>query len=364
MGVIEKFGSMLRLGKSRSQDPLDLYLKLIKKEPGNAKAHLKLAELYQKAGEKKRATSEYLAAAEIFLKNNFYARAMAIYKQVPKQDPSLDHVYLKIADIYKNMGFLGDAFAQYRILLQHYDSLGQKEKALEVMALMADLDPRKAEGKEQIKLFKQTAKQTASRQEITPLPPPKIEAPRLEPLRETSKKDYFDLGAELETLEPAKITDYKKINTMEKVYGFEEIFKELKQTSGPSVVDPNFNYNMGVASREMGFWEDAIEQFQIALESGQNPFEAANMLGLCYKEKGLLDEAAKALEKAIKIRGVSGEKLLEVKYELGLIYKDQGRLQEALGFLQQIAEVDKGFRDTKEEIARIKENLSSQGKFK
>ena len=134
MGVIEKFGSVLRLGRSRSQNPLDRYLNLIKKEPGNAKAHLKLAELYQKAGDKKKAISQYLAAAEIFLKNNFYARAMAIYKQVPKQDPSLDHVYLKIADIYKNMGFLGDAFAQYRILLQHYDSLGQKEKALEVIA--------------------------------------------------------------------------------------------------------------------------------------------------------------------------------------------------------------------------------------
>ena len=358
MGVIEKFGSMLRLGRSRTQDPLDLYLNLVKKEPGNAKVHLKLAELYQKAGEKKRATSEYLAAAEIFLKNNFYARAMAIYKQVPKQDPSLDHVYLKIADIYKKMGFLGDAIAQYRILLQHYDSLGQKDKSLEVMALMADMDPRKADGKENVK----TSKQTVFFQNTAPIFHLQNETPRPEVLSKKPEKDYFDLGAELETLEPAKITDYKKINTMEKVYGFEEIFKELKQTSGPSVVDPNFNYNMGVASREMGFWDDAIEQFQIALESGQNPFEAANMLGLCYKEKGLLDEAAKALEKAIKIKEVSGEKLLEVKYELGLIYKDQGRLQEALGFLQQIAEVDKGFRDTKENIAKIRGNLSSKGK--
>ena len=360
MGVIEKFGSVLRLGRSRSQNPLDRYLNLIKKEPGNAKAHLKLAELYQKAGDKKKAISQYLAAAEIFLKNNFYARAMAIYKQVPKQDPSLDHVYLKIADIYKNMGFLGDAFAQYRILLQHYDSLGQKEKALEVMALMADLDPRKTDVKEQIKVLKQTV----NLKETAPLTPPKIEAPRLEPLGETPKKDYFDLGAELEALEPTEISDYKEIATLEKIYGFEEIFKELKETSGPSAVDPNFNYNMGVASREMGFWDDAIEQFQIALESGQNPFEAANMLGLCYKEKGLLDEAAKALEKAIQIKGVSPEKLLEVKYELGLIYKDQGRLSEALGVLQQIAEVDKGFRDTNEEIAKIKENLSSKGKLR
>ncbi len=358
MRVIEKFGSVLRLGRPRTKDPLDQYLNLIKKEPGNAKAHLKLAELYQRAGDKKKATSQYLAAADIFLKNNFYARAMAIYKQVPKKDPSLDHVYLKIADIYKNMGFLGDAFAQYRILLQHYDSLGQKEKALEVMALMTELDPHKADEKEKIK----ASKPTVHLSEVAPLSPQKMEAPRLEPLREMPKKDYFDLGAELETLEPTETSDYKEIGTLEKIYGFEEIFKELKETSGPSTADPNFNYNMGVASREMGFRDDAIEQFQIAMEIGQNPFEAANMLGLCYKEKGLLDDAAKALEKAIKIKGVSPEKLLEVKYELGLIYKDQGRLSEALGFLQQIAEVDKGFRNTKKEIAKIKKDFSSKGK--
>ncbi len=104
MGFREKFGQMLKLGKPAPKGPMDHYLNLVKKEPGNAKAHLKLAEMYQKDGDKKKAIAEYLNAAEIFLKNQFYARAMAIYKQVPKQDPSLDNVYLKIADIYRKMG--------------------------------------------------------------------------------------------------------------------------------------------------------------------------------------------------------------------------------------------------------------------
>jgi len=79
---------------------------------------------------------------------------MAIYKQVPKQDPTLDHVYLKIADIYRKMGFTGDAFAQYRILVQHYDGQGNKDKALEVLSIMADMDPRKTDLKEKIKIAK------------------------------------------------------------------------------------------------------------------------------------------------------------------------------------------------------------------
>jgi len=98
MELLSKLSSFLKKGKKRELDPLEQSLDSVVKDPGNARAHFKLAEIYQKKGEKRKAISEYLLAAEIFAKNNQYAEAMAIYKQVPKQDPSLDHVYLKIAE--------------------------------------------------------------------------------------------------------------------------------------------------------------------------------------------------------------------------------------------------------------------------
>jgi len=366
MGIIDKFGEMLK-GKSKSQEPLDRYQNLVKKEPGNAKAHLKLAELYQKKGDKKKAVAEYLMAAEIFLKNQFYARAMAIYKQVPKQDPTLDHVYLKIADIYRKMGFTGDAFAQYRILVQHYDGQGMKDKALEVLSLMADMDPRKSDLKEKIKIAKShmgaqdmsgmraTAGDGAAFGQPPPLPPDF-------PAMGEKKADFFDLGAMLESADAPQEGGLKEISPMEKIYGFEEIFKELKENSGPSAVDPNFNYNLGVASREMGFLEDAIEQFRIALEKDQNPFEAANMLGLCYKEKEKWEEAAQSFQKALRMQGIPKERILEVKYELGLIYKGQGKKEEALALLREISAVSTKFRGAKNELALLLAQERQKGK--
>jgi len=366
MGIIDKFGDMLK-GKSKIQEPLDRYTNLVKKEPGNAKAHLKLAELYQKKGDKKKAIAEYLMAAEIFLKNQFYARAMAIYKQVPKQDPTLDHVYLKIADIYRKMGFTGDAFAQYRILVQHYDGQGNKDKALEVLSIMADMDPRKTDLKEKIKI----AKSQVDAREIPgagatvgggPVPgeltPFSTELPGLE----KKKADFFDLGAMLESAEAPQGAGLKEISPMEKIYGFEEIFKELKENSGPSAVDPNFNYNLGVASREMGFMEDAIEQFQIALEKDQNPFEAANMLGLCHKDTEQWEKAVQSFQKALRMEGIPREKILEVKYELGLIYKQQGKKEEALALLREISAVNTKFREAKNEIALLLAQERQKGK--
>lgn len=357
MGLVKRFGGMLRKGKPKNQEPMDRYLSLVKKEPGNAKAHLKLAEMYQKMGDKKKAISEYLIAAEIFLKNQFYARAMAIYKQVPRQDPSLDHVYLRIADIYRKMGFLGDAFAQYRILVQHYDNLGAKDKALEVLSLMADMDPRKTALKEKIEGYKVGLDKGGGGAGTGESPFLSSEGPGKE-----KKAAFFDLGAVLESSETSEVMEGKEISTLEKQFGFEEIFKELKETSGPSAVDPNFNYNLGVASREMGFLEDAITQFQIALQKEQNPFEAANMLGLCYKEKKQWDEASQAFQRALKITGIPKEKILEVKYELGLVYKEQGKKEEALGILRELSAGDRNYREAKSEIARLMEQGGHQGR--
>jgi tetratricopeptide (TPR) repeat protein len=358
MGLIHKFGDILKARKPKELSGQEKYLELVQKEPENAKAHLKLAEFYQKKGEKKKAVGEYLLAADIFAKDNFFARAMAIYKRVPKQDPSLDHVYLKIADIYRKMGFLGDALAQYRVLVQFYDRRGMKDKALEVMSLMAEVDWRKSPAQEKSKGFKGDIQIPTSESSTAG----QTEATAGKFLGGEKKQIFFDLGAELDAAGPAEIQSDKQISTSEKVSGVDEIFKELRETSGPSTADPHFNYNMGVASRELGFLDDAIEQFQIALNHGQNPFESANMLALCFKQKGMWDQARQTFERALKVQGISQGKRLRVKYELGLLYKEQGKKEEALGIFREISAVDQNFRDAKDEVARLKAHLISRGK--
>jgi tetratricopeptide (TPR) repeat protein len=176
------------------------------------------------------------------------------------------------------------------------------------------------------------------------------------------KETFFDLGAELEAAGPAEIQGAKEISTSEKISGVDEIFRELKENSGPSTVDPHFNYNMGVACREMGFLDDAIEQFQIALNQGQSPFEAANVLALCFKEKRMWIDARQAFEKALLVPGITQEQKLRVKYELGLLYKEEGKAEEALKILREISAVDQSYRDPKNELARLKGNLKDRGK--
>ena len=344
MGLLDKFGDLLKMGNSHTE-PKEKYFDLLKREPENGNAHLKLAEIYQKKGEKQKAVSEYLLAADIFRKNQLYASAIAIYKQLHRQDPSLDHVYLKIADIYRQRGFLADAFAQYRILAQYYERLEMKDKALEIMNLMAEMDPQK------------TALKSRDFNNVFPLPKGEEGTPRL---KEFTSEGFFDLGAELIAAEPLQMKAFKEVSTLERVYGVKEIFKELKEIGGPSNVDPHFNYNMGVAYRELGLCDEAIEQFEIAVKMRQKPFEALSLLGFCYWEKGMGDESQQSFEKAVGMEMIPQDKILNVKYILGLLYQERGQIEAALRLLQEISEVDKGFLNAQEEIFELMDKSVSK----
>jgi tetratricopeptide (TPR) repeat protein len=331
MGLLDKFRDLLKTGNSHGE-PEEKYLVLVEKEPENANAHMKLAEIYQKKREKQKAISEYLLAADILTENKSYARAIAVYKQLYRQDPSLDLVHLKIADIYREMGFLADAFAQYRILAQQYESSGMKDKVSEIMKLIAEMESPKIDLE-------------GSFNNVTPPPKGEEGGPRLE---KAPSEGFFDLGAELRVDKPVQLRAFQEVSTSERVYGVKDIFEELQEIGGPSVVDPHFNYSMGVAYRELGFSDEAIEQFEIAAEKSQKPFDALSMLGFCYKEKDMPDESQRSFEKALRVDGTAPEKILNVKYILGFLYQEQGRIEDALKLLQEIAAVDKGFQTAQE----------------
>ncbi len=343
--MLKKITNIFFGKKEKDSNLLQQLMEQVNKDPQNARNHLKLAEIYQKMGEKRKAISEYLVAAEIFAKNNQYAEAMAIYKQVPKQDPSLDHVYLKIADIYRKMGFIGDAFAQYRILVNHYDKLGLKDKALEVMSLMAELDPRKVAADERINNFKEILQKETEEEETGE----KIESGEKRKGEERKERAYFDLLQAINKEESIPWEKKKEVADLDKICGFKEILAELQDMEVPSMAYPDFNYQTGLACREMGFLEEAVAYFRKAIARKEKPLASLEMLGLCLKEMGRWAEACEAFEEALTYPGIRPEKKLEIKYELGLSYKELGRKEEALQLLREISAEDHGFLGGKDQ---------------
>jgi tetratricopeptide (TPR) repeat protein len=79
--------------------------------------------------------------------------------------------------------------------------------------------------------------------------------------------------------------------------------------SEPSGEDPNLHYHLGVAYREMELTDKAIEEFTKALQQGNNPLECLIMLAKCYFEKGLFQEAASLLHRALKLENLTQDQI-------------------------------------------------------
>ncbi len=261
--------------RGETSNELAKYQELVKREPWNPNAHLTLARIYENQGERQKAIAEYFLVAEIFFRNGLYPNALTIYKQILERDQSLDHVNLKIAITYQKMNSLEKAFSQFSQLLHYYHGLGLKEKAQEIMTLMAGLRQKHFEPDEKAYLKYRLVKEFSKFREN--------ERGNTENSK-NEKGEFFDLSAELENSRPIEIGRSQGISG-EKIYGFDAILKELKESEPLDKVYPNFHYHMGLACSEMGFRNEAIEQFQMAIEKGQNPFEAARLMDTILAEK-------------------------------------------------------------------------------
>ena len=321
--LFSMLGQFFGKDKNGLEGSLDEYMDLAQRFPENASYQLKLAEIYQKKGEEEKAIAKYLQAAEVFGRDNFFPQAMAIYKQVLSLNPHLIHANEKMGGIYRQMGFLNEAIAQYRIVAKHYETWGRKEKVPLIQTLIRELEAEKSAREKKAPVTVEPEKPLDAKAEAVPPPRPKrVSPPKALPLAPSpgEKNDnLFDLGAELAAGHPGDLKDLKEIST-DKLFGFEEIIKELQETVIPAELYPNFNYHMGKACREMGFNDGAIEQLQIAMENGQNPIEAARMLSKCFREKGWFHEAQKYFEKAMQMDSDSRKRTPSFKSDLVMVH--------------------------------------------
>jgi len=117
------------------------YAKLLEIDPKDARIQQKLGELYQKKGENNLAADCFLKVAESYSADGFFLKAVAVYKQVLKLNPNLVEVNLRLAELHQQLGLMSDAMAQYQLVVNHYDKVGNAKASLDTLRKMVDLDP-------------------------------------------------------------------------------------------------------------------------------------------------------------------------------------------------------------------------------
>lgn len=117
------------------------YQRILEEDPKDVRALQKLAEIHQRAGRTQDAVALLLRVAESYTEQGFFLKAVAVYKQVLKSAQGRVDVHLRLAQLYQQLGLIGDATAQYQIVVDHHDQSGQTREALSVLRRLVDLDP-------------------------------------------------------------------------------------------------------------------------------------------------------------------------------------------------------------------------------
>lgn len=104
--------------KGQIDKAIEEYERILRIDPKDFKLRQKLGDLYLRKGKKNEAINQYLNVADIYIKDGFYLKAIAIYRQILRTDPTKYDIYEKLADLYKKLGLTGDALTQLRSLAE------------------------------------------------------------------------------------------------------------------------------------------------------------------------------------------------------------------------------------------------------
>ena len=129
------------LSKGHYDRAIAEYQKLVKADPRDVRTLLKIGDLYTRKGAHHEATATYNRVAEHYAKQGFFLKAVAVYKQILKLQPSRNDVSLRLAEMYENLQLVSDALSTYEQAASAFAREGDIDRALETLGKMAALDP-------------------------------------------------------------------------------------------------------------------------------------------------------------------------------------------------------------------------------
>ncbi len=134
-------GAAKLVAKGAYDKAIKEYQKVLDADPKDVRILQKMGELFQKKNENSQAAQYFTRVAESYTNDGFFLKAVALYKQVLKLDPSLMEVNIKLAELHQQLQLMSESMAYFQIVASHYDKQGDTRRSLEVLRKMVDLDP-------------------------------------------------------------------------------------------------------------------------------------------------------------------------------------------------------------------------------
>ena len=142
---------------------------------------------------------------------------------------------------------------------------------------------------------------------------------------------------------------------------FDEFREAVEDSAGDDEADFDTHYQMGIAYREMGLLDQAVEEFQTAIgmiaqgDGTPRYLQCCNMLGHCFIEKDMPRPAATWFKKGLAAPGHTEDEYQAMRYDLGTAYERMGDTERAIEVLSEVYAIDVSYRGVAERLRELQE---------
>ncbi len=146
---------------------------------------------------------------------------------------------------------------------------------------------------------------------------------------------------------------------------FDEFRTAAEEDEPASNGDYETHYNLGLAYKEMDLMEEAVEEFQIAVnlaaprDGTARYLHCCNLLGHCFMQKGMPRLAITWFNKGLDAPGHTADEYLALRFELGTAYEQLGDLDRAIDIFTEIYGVNVSYRGVSAKLNELQAQKTS-----
>jgi len=144
---------------------------------------------------------------------------------------------------------------------------------------------------------------------------------------------------------------------------FEE-YRESAEAESNGNGDYETHYNLGLAYQEMELFEEALEEFQVAValvlpdDGSQRYLQCCNLLGHCFLKKNVPQLAIKWLSRGLDSPNLSEDQRQALRFDLAAAYEQAGELNRAMDLFTEIYGNNVSYRGVNERLRSLQSRMA------
>jgi len=250
-------------------------------------------------------------------------------------------------ELYQRMVEYAFRTGDQALLVQAYMELarclvrtGVSSKARSIYQQVLSLDPEQGEARDELDALDGVS---------TPRPPSEV----------ASSEEYVDLGSMILGEEAEKTTRWQvaaDAPSGDEQADFAKMLSQFKDKVSEHVDagDVAAHHDLGTAYMEMGLFEEAISEFQMALRASPNHLPTHEVMGRCWMESDQPDMAVRALQRALESSFDVEDELIGIYYLMGRAQEAMGNEEQAVEYYEKVFSLDINFEDVTERLRALR----------